>query len=103
VAVAAWWRWRWREKILGLVDQLLLLLLEIAKAVLGAAPAIDEMNHCAHQIAEIAAALKGMATFLVAAEAIHQIITGIFDVTGDGRNDLQELVDFLALGQVTAG
>ena len=83
VAVAAWWGWRRRQQILGLIDQLLLLLFEIAEAVLGAAPAIDEMNHGPHQITEIAAALKGMATFLVAAKAIHQIIAGIFDVTGD--------------------
>ncbi|MFN6337797.1 MAG: hypothetical protein ACK41W_03575 [Cyanobacteriota bacterium] len=75
---------------------------EIAEAVLGAAPAIDEMNHGPHQIAEIATALKGMATFLVAAKAIHQIIAGIFNVTGDGRHDLQKFVEFLALGQVTA-
>jgi hypothetical protein len=34
------WGWRWREKILGLVDQLLLLLLEIAEPVFGATPAI---------------------------------------------------------------
>ena len=31
--------------------------------------------------------------FLVAAEAIHQIIAGIFNVTGDGRHDLQELIE----------
>jgi hypothetical protein len=55
------------------------------------------------EIAEIAAALKGMAPFLVAAKAIHQIIAGIFNVTGDGRHDLQKFVEFLALGQVTAG
>jgi hypothetical protein len=63
--------WRWREKILGLVDQLLLLLLEIAEPVFGATPAIDEMNHGAHQIAEIATTLEAMAAFLVAAEAIQ--------------------------------
>ena len=62
VAVAAWWQWRRRQQILRLIDQLLLLLFEIAEAVLGAAPAIDEMNHGPHQITEIAAALKGMAT-----------------------------------------
>ena len=39
VAIAAG-GWRWREKILGLVDQLLLLLLEIAEPVFGATPAI---------------------------------------------------------------
>ena len=103
VAVAAWWRWRWREKILGLVDQLLLLLLEIAEPVFGATPAIDEMNHGAHQIAEIATTLEAMAAFLVAAKAIHQIIAGIFNITGDGRHDLKELIKFLAPGQVAAG
>ncbi|QPN56532.1 hypothetical protein I1E95_15985 [Synechococcus sp. CBW1107] len=103
MAVATWWGWRRRQQILGLIDQLLLLLLEIAEAVLGAAPAIDEMNHGPHQITEIAAALKGMAAFLVPAEAIHQIIAGIFNVSRDGRHDLQELIEFLALGQVTAG
>lgn len=102
VAIAAG-GWRWRQKLLRLVDQLLLLLLEIAKAVLGTAPAIDEMNHGAHQIAEIATTLEAMAAFLVAAEAIHQIIAGIFNVTGDGRHDLQELIKFLALGQIAAG
>ena len=61
------------------------------------------MNHGPHQITEIAAALKRMAAFLVPAEAIHQIIAGIFDVTGDGCHDLQKFVEFLALGQVTAG
>ena len=101
VAVATWWGWR--EQILGLVDQLLLLLLEITKAVLRAAPAIDEMNHRAHQIAEITTSLKGMATFLIAAEAIHQIIAGIFNIACDGRHDLQELIELLALGQIAAG
>ncbi|WP_255090860.1 hypothetical protein [Vulcanococcus limneticus] len=103
MAIAAWWQWWRAQQIFRFVDQLLLLLFEIAEAVLGAAPAIDEMNHCPHQIAEIAAALKRMATFLVPAEAIHQIIAGIFDVTGDGRHDLKQLIEFLALGQVTAG
>jgi hypothetical protein len=42
------------------------------------------MDHCADQIAEIAAALKTLAPFLVPAEAIHQIITGIFNVTLSG-------------------
>ncbi|QPN65261.1 hypothetical protein [Synechococcus sp. CBW1006] len=102
VAIAAV-GWRWREQILGLVDQLLLLLLEIAKAVFGAAPTIDEMNHCTDEITDIPATLKAMATFLVATEAIHQIIADIFNVTGDGRHDLQELIKFLALGQIATG
>jgi hypothetical protein len=48
--------------MLGLVDQLLLLLLEIAKPVPCASPAIDEMHHRPHQITQIATALKGVAT-----------------------------------------
>ncbi|MEA5416884.1 hypothetical protein [Synechococcus sp. BA-132 BA5] len=103
MAVATWWQWRRAQQIFRFIDQLLLLLFEIAEAVLGAAPAIDEMNHCPHQIAEIAAALKGVTALLVPAEAIHQIIARIFNVTGDGRHDLQKLVELLALGQVTAG
>jgi hypothetical protein len=51
------------------------------------------MDHCPHQIAQIAAPLEGMAPFFVPAEAIHQIIAGIFNVTGDGRHDLQELIE----------
>ncbi|MFM8967865.1 MAG: hypothetical protein ACKOGI_07980, partial [Vulcanococcus sp.] len=39
VAVAAWWQWRRAQQIFRFVDQLLLLLFEIAEAVLGAAPA----------------------------------------------------------------
>jgi hypothetical protein len=99
VAIAAG-GWRWRKKILGLVDQLLLLLFEIAEAVLGATPAIDEMDHCTDEITDISPTLEALAAFLVAAKAIHQIIAGIFNVTGDGRHDLQELVELLVLGQV---
>ncbi|MFN9956401.1 MAG: hypothetical protein ACK55I_25160, partial [bacterium] len=61
------------------------------------------MNHGTHPITEMAAALKCMAAFLVTAEAIHQIIAGIFNVTGDGRHDLQELIELLALGQIATG
>jgi hypothetical protein len=77
VAIAAG-GWRLREKILKLVDQLLLLLLAIAKAVLGAAPAIAEMNHRTNEITDSPATLEAMAALLVAAEAIHQIIAGIY-------------------------
>jgi hypothetical protein len=70
VAIAAWWQWWRAQQIFRFVDQLLLLLFEIAEAVLGAAPAIDEMNHGPHQITEIAAALKRMAPFLIPAKAI---------------------------------
>jgi len=90
--------WRWREKILGLVDQLLLLLLEIAEPVLGATPAIDEMNHRTNESTDSPATLEAVATFLVTAEAIYQIIAGIFNITSDGCHDLQELIEFPALG-----
>ena len=36
-------------------------------------------------------------------DVLLQIIAGIFNITGDGRHDLQELIKFLALGQVAAG
>jgi hypothetical protein len=58
------------------------------------------MNHCTDEITDSPATLEAMAAFLVTAEAIHQIIAGIFNVTGDGRHDLQELVELLVLGQV---
>ncbi len=63
----------------------------------------DPWNHCAHQVAEIATSLEAMATFLVTAEAIHQIIAGIFNIACDGRHDLQELIELLALRQIAAG
>jgi hypothetical protein len=84
VTLATCWQWRRAQQIFRFVDQLLLLLLLF-------------------EITEIAAALKRMAPFLVPAEAIHQIIARIFDVTGDGGHDLQKSVELLALGQVTAG
>ena len=76
------------QQVLCLVDQLLLLLLEIAKAVLVATPAIDDMNHCKDEITDSPATLEAMATFLVAAEAVHQIIASIFNITGDGRKEI---------------
>jgi len=95
--------WRWREKTLGLVDQLLLLLLEIAEPVLGATPAIDEMNHRTNEITDSPATLEAMAALLIAAKTIHQIIAGIFKITGDGCHDLQELIELLVVWWITAG
>jgi hypothetical protein len=95
--------WRWREQILGLVDQVLLLLLEIAEPVLGATAAIDEMNHGADEITDVTPTMQTLAPLVVPVETIDNIIAGIFNVSGDGRHDLQKLVDLLALGQITAG
>ncbi|MFN5193524.1 MAG: hypothetical protein ACK5E6_03735, partial [Cyanobacteriota bacterium] len=81
MTLATCWQWRRAQQIFRFVDQLLLLF----------------------EITEIAAALKRMAPFRVPAEAIHQIIARLFDVTGDGGHDLQNSVELLALGQVTAG
>ena len=85
-----------REQISGLLDELLALLIQLQHPFLGMGPAVDEADHRLHQTTKEGTALEALATQFVAAEFIHQIITSIFQIAGDRRDDLQHLIDICA-------
>jgi hypothetical protein len=92
-----------RRQLLGLLDELLTLLVQLHHILLGVGPAIDEADHRLNQAAKKGATLIRLTTKLVTAEFIHQLVTGVFDVAGQGGDDLQHFVHVLANGCFPGG
>lgn len=66
-------------------------------------PAIDEADHHLNQAAKKGANLIRLTAELVAAKFIHQLVSGVFDVTGQGGDDLQHFIHVLANGCFPGG
>lgn len=84
------------RQILGLLDELLALLIQLHHQLLGLGPAVDEADHGLHEASKERTSLIGLTAEFVATEFIHQVIPGIFQITGNRGDNFQHLIDICA-------
>jgi len=66
-----------RGQILGLLDELLALLIQLHHALLGLAPAANEADHSLNKTAKKGATLIGLAAEFVATEFVDNVISSM--------------------------